>query len=150
MDEFEDRLKRDAVDIQVAISPELRLRIDASLRATEQIRPVPEATASGMNLWWVSSLTGLAAAIAVIVLINWNRPVTEVMPPDVADSKTVPDYAGEIPDLYRPQIKAADFTRPLEDELARLQTDIERARRNAKEGIEFSFCAAPLRSGIAA
>lgn len=139
MDEFENRLKRDAEDIQVAISPELRLRIDASLRATEQIRPVPETTTSTTNLWWASSLTGLAVAISVIVLINWNRPVTEVMPPEVADSKTVPDYTGEIPDLYRPQIKAADFTKPLEDELARLQADIERARRNVKEDIEFSF-----------
>jgi hypothetical protein len=92
-----------------------------------------------MNLWWASSLTGLAAAIAVIVLINWNRPVMEEMPPELAQSKTVPDYAGEIPDLYRPQIKAADFTKPLEDELARLQADIERARRNVKEDIEFSF-----------
>jgi len=139
MDEFEDRLKRDAEDIQVAISPELRLRIDASLRATEQIRPVPAATAPGMNLWWASSLTGLAAAIAIIVLINWNRPVTEVMPPEVAQSKTVPDYAGEFQNLYRPQIKTADFTKPLEDELARLQADIERARRNVKKDIEFSF-----------
>ena len=51
----------------------------------------------------------------------------------------MPDYAGEIPDLYRPQVKAADFTKPLEDELARLQADIERARLNVKEDIEFSF-----------
>ena len=139
MDEFENRLKRDAADIEVAISPELRLRIDASLRATEQIRPVAEAKTSGMNLWWASSLTGLAAAVAVIVLINWNRPVTDVMPPELADRTTVPEYTGEIPDLYRPQIKAADFTKPLEDELARLQADIERARENVKEDIRFSF-----------
>ena len=43
MDEFENRLKRDAEDIRAAVSPELRTRIDASLRATKQIRPVPDA-----------------------------------------------------------------------------------------------------------
>ena len=137
MDEFENRLKRDAEDIRVAVSPELQARIDASLRATEQIRPVPESRTSGINLWWTSSLTGLAAAIIVIVLINWNRPTTELVP--VESIASVPDYEHEIPSLYRPQIKTAEFTNPLEEELVRLQADIERARQNVKEDIDFTF-----------
>ena len=139
MDEFEQRLKRDAEDIRGRISPELRSRIDASLRATEQIRPVPESRASGMNLWWASSLTGLAAAIVVIVLINWNRPVTEIVPPEPIASETVPDYIDEIQSFYLPQIKTAEFTKPLEEELLRLQADIERTRENVKEDIDFTF-----------
>ncbi len=139
MDEFENRLKRDAEDIRVAVSPELQSRIDASLRVTEQIRPVPETRTSGINLWWASSLTGLAAAIIVIVLINWNHPTTELAPSETVASETVPDYDNEIPSLYRPQIKTAEFTNPLEEELARLQADFERARQNVKEDIDFTF-----------
>jgi len=139
MDEFEDRLKRDAYAIQADPGPELRARIDASLRATEQIRPVPESRDSGMNLWWASSITGLATAIVVIVLINWNSPVTEVMPVEPVAGDIVPDYIDELESLYSPPIKTADFTNPLEDELLRLQADIERARENVREDIEFSF-----------
>ena len=139
MDEFENRLKRDAEEIRAAVSPELRTRIDASLRATEQIRPVPESRTAGMNLWWASSLTGLAAAIIVIVLINWNRPTTELVPVEAVAGETVPDYDNEIPSLYRPQIKTAEFTNPLEEELVRLQAEIERARQNVKEDIDFTF-----------
>ncbi len=139
MDEFENRLKRDAEEIRVGISPELRTRIDASLRATEQIRPVPESRASGMNLWWASSLTGLAAAIIVIVLINWNRPTTELVPVEAVASETVPSNISEIQSLYRPQLKTAGFTKPLEEELIRLQADIERARKNVREDIDFTF-----------
>jgi len=139
MDEFKNRLKRDAYDIQADPSPELRARIDASLRATEQIRPVPEFRDSGVNLWWASSITGLVTAAIVIVLINWNSPVAEVVPVEQVAGDTVPDYIDELQGLYSPQIKTADFTSPLEDELLRLRADIERARENVKEDIEFSF-----------
>ena len=139
MDEFENRLKRDAEDIRAEVSPELRARIDASLRATEQIRPVPASRTSGMNLWWASSLTGLAAAIMIIVLINWNGPTTELVPVEPVAHETEPDYVNELPSLYRPKIKTAEFTNPLEEELVRLQADIERARQNVKEDIDFTF-----------
>ena len=137
MDEFENRLKRDAEDIQATVSPELRTRIDASLRATEQIRPVPESRTPDVNLWWASSMTGLAAAVIVIVLINWNRPATELVPAETIAS--VPEVSSELPALYRPQIKTAEFTNPLEEELVKLQADIERARLSVKEDIDFTF-----------
>ncbi len=140
MDEFEHRLKLDAQAIRAGISPELRSRIDASLRATEQIRPVPESPAPGMNLWWVSSLTGLAAAVIVIVLINWNGPSTAPVPLEQVADRTVPVAVDELQGLYPPWlIKTADFTSPLEEELARLQADIERARANVKKDVDFTF-----------
>lgn len=140
MDEFEHRLKLDAQAIRAGISPELRSRIDASLRATEQIRPVPESPAPGMNLWWASSLSGLAAAIIVIVLINWNRPSALPVPLEQVADRTVPVAVDEFQGLYPPWlIKTADFASPLEEELARLQADIERARENVKEDIDFTF-----------
>jgi len=140
MDEFENRLKRDAEDIRAEVSPELRARIDASLRATEQIRPVPASRASGVNLWWASSLTGLAAAILVIVLINWNRPTTELAPAEQVAERTVPVAVDDLQGLNPPWlVKTADFASPLEEELAKLQADIERARETVKKDIDFSF-----------
>jgi len=140
MDEFENTLKRDAEDIRAGVSPELKERIDASLRATKRIQPVPESHASGINLWWASSVTGLAAAIIVIALINWNRPTTEPMPVEQVADRTVPVAVDELQGFSPPRlIKTADFATPLEDELARLQADIERARANVKEDIDFTF-----------
>jgi hypothetical protein len=139
MDEFENRLKSDAENIDATISPELRSRIDASLRATEQIRPVPETPGPGIQLWWASSLTGLAAAVIVIVLINWNTPVTEEPTPEPVVSETVPEQSDDIQSLYPPRLKTADFTNPLEEELLKLQADIDRARARVREDVEFSF-----------
>ncbi|NIV17853.1 MAG: hypothetical protein GWN47_05460, partial [Woeseiaceae bacterium] len=52
MDEFEKRLKGDADDIEATVSPDLRQRIDASLRGTKRIEPVPESRMTGINIWW--------------------------------------------------------------------------------------------------
>lgn len=140
MDEFEKRLKRDAENIEAGMSPELRQRIDASLRGTERIEPVPESRAGSFKIWWTSSLTGLAAAIIVIVLVNWNRPVTEVLPAEPVAERTVPVAIEELYELNPPRlIKTADFTTPLEEELAKLQADIERARATVRKDIEFTF-----------
>jgi hypothetical protein len=140
MDEFEKRLKRDADAIQAEVSPELRARIDASLRGTEQLRPTsPAVQHSPVNLWWASSLTGLAAAVMVIVLINWDR--TDAIPAPVEPVAGVTVPADPDP-LARPpmlDIRTADFTRPLEDELVRLQSDLEKARESVKKDLDFTF-----------
>ncbi len=140
MDEFENTLKRDAENIRTEVSPELQARIDASLRATQRIQPVAESHVSGINLWWASSVTGLAAAIIVIVLINWNRPTAEPMSVEQIADRTVPVAVDELQGFSPPRlIKTADFTTPLEEELVRLQADIERARANVREDIDFTF-----------
>ena len=140
MDEFETRLKRDAEEIRAEASPELKSRIDASLRATEQIRPVPESRVTGMNLWWASSLTGLAAAISVIVLLNWNQPATAPATVESVATRTVPAMPEDSADLNPPlSFKTADFASPLEEEMIRLQADIEKARESVKKDIDFTF-----------
>jgi hypothetical protein len=140
MDEFESRLKRDADGIQAEVSPELRQRIDATLRATKRIQPVAESGNPGINLWWASSLTGLTAAVIVIVLINWNRPTEQAAPVEAVANRTVPAAFEELQGLNPPRlIKTAEFETPLEEELARLQADIERARATVKKDIEFTF-----------
>lgn len=138
MDEFEKRLKRDAEKIEARCSAELRDRIDASLRATKRIEPVPESRTSAIKLWWASSLTGLAAAVIVIILINWNRPTPEPVAP--VANRTVPDAIDVRPGFSPPRLlKTAEFTSPLEEELAKLQADIEKARATVRKDIEFTF-----------
>jgi hypothetical protein len=140
MDEFEHRLKRDAQDIRAEITPELKERIDASIRGTKRIEPVPDSRTSPINLWWASSLTGLAAAVIVIVIINWNQPVAEPVPLEPVAARTVPAAIDELQGLSPPRlIKTAEFTTPLEEELEKLQADIERARATVRKDIEFSF-----------
>ena len=137
MDEFEKTLKEDAAAIQPAVSPELRNRIDASLQGVEPIRPVRDTRSAGAGLWWASSLTGLAAAVVVIVLVNVDtpdpapvRPVVETTVPAVVETPAL------MPML---DVRTAEFTSPLEEELLKLQSDLEKARETVRQDLEFSF-----------
>jgi hypothetical protein len=135
MGEFEKRLKRDADDIRATVSPELRARIDASLHGVQPIRTAKPQSAP-VKLWWASSLTGLAAAVMIIAVVNWNRPATET-PPTVAEN---PQPAVTEPPLpVTLDIRTAEFTSPLEEELERLQSDIEKARRSVRDDLDFTF-----------
>lgn len=140
MDEFEKRLKRDADAIEAEVSAELRGRIDASLHGIEPLRPVSgKAPSSPVSLWWASSLTGLAAAVLVIVLVNWNRQGPEPVPRETMVEMTVP--ADPDPLLTAPilDIRTADFAGPLEEELLKLQSDIEKARESVRKDLDFTF-----------
>ncbi len=142
MDEFEKRLKHDALDISADISPELTSRIEASLLAAERIRPVRQEHSDTGNLWWASSLTGLAAAAAVIVLLNWNQPEPEPVLPEQTAFQVVPDareYLQQIQGRLPLRAETADFRDGLEDELVKLQADFEKARENVNQDIDFTF-----------
>lgn len=141
MDEFEQRLKQDADAIQATVSPELRARIDASLHGIEPIRPAKPRSAPA-TFWLASSLTGLAAAVLVIVLVNWNRPASDAPPARIVASSppptaTEPPLAAPLPVPL--DIRTADFASPLELELERLQSDIEKARDSVREDLDFTF-----------
>jgi hypothetical protein len=140
MDEFEKRLKRDAEAIEARVSPAMRARIDASLQGTEPVRKARRKTASTVNLWWASSLTGLAAAVIVIALVNWNRPAADVSPAETFATETELPTEPELP--IGPEIldiRTADFTSPLEQELINLQSDIEKARESVRKDLDFTF-----------
>ena len=140
MDKFERRLKTDAEAVAADVSPELRARIDASLLGIDPIRPVPEERHTPNRLWWASSLTGLAAVIAVVVISNFNRPDTgEVQEVDVI-AMTEPPLPVDTP-LLSPKldIRSAEFTSPLEEELLKLRADLEKARKNVREDVDFTF-----------
>ena len=142
MDEFEKRLKNDALDISVEISPQLTSRIEASLLAAERIEPVRQNRSDTSTLWWASSLTGLATAAAVIVLLNWNRPDPEPVLPEQTAFQVVPDaheYLRQIQGRLPLRTETAVFTHGLEDELQKLQADLEKARENVNRDMNFTF-----------
>jgi len=140
MDEFEKRLKRDAEAVKAEMSPELRSRIDASLRGIEPIKPVAAVRPTSIRLWWASSLTGLAAVIALVLIGTFNAPDSaDVQEVDVV-ARTVPPMPLDLP-LIAPEldIRSAEFTGPLEEELLRLRSDFEKARQNLREDVDFTF-----------
>lgn len=139
MDEFEKRLKRDAGALQATVSPELRQRIDASLRGTEPIRPAREERRSPTGLWWASSLTGLAAAVAVIVVMNWNRQETEPALEVPQARTTVPAETERLITTPLLDVSTAGFAAPLEEELDKLQSDIDKARESLRRDLDFTF-----------
>ena len=140
MDEFEKRLKRDANAVQAEVSPELRSRIDASLRAVEPLKAAPVVQKSTATLWWASSLTGLAAVLVLVVVANLDKPDASTAPEDVSAGLTEPPMPIELP-LMSPglDIRSADFTSPLEEELLKLRADIEKARENVRKDVDFTF-----------
>jgi len=142
MDEFEKRLKNDALDISAEVSPQLTSRIEASLLAAERIEPVRQNRSDTSKLWWASSLTGLATAAAVIMLLNWNRPDPEPVLPEQTAFQVVPDaheYLQQIQGRLPLRAETADFTHGLEDELQKLQADLEKARENVNRDMNFTF-----------
>jgi len=142
MDDFENRLKRDALAINADATPELTSRIEASLQAVERIGPVERNRTVTNNLWWASSLTGLAAAAAVIALLNWNRSGPEPQLPEPTAFAVVPDardYLQQIQGRLPLRAETADFTNGLEDELTRLQSDLEKARERVNRDFDFTF-----------
>lgn len=140
MDEFEKRLKQDAAAVEVSVSPQLRERIDASLRGTERASTKVLEKRPVSRLWWASSLTGLAATIAIIVLVNLSGPASAPVETPVATLPTVPDSGLDFPPIPADlDLQAADFASPLEEELLKLQADIEKARASVREDIDFTF-----------
>ena len=138
MDKFERQLKEDAGLIKAELSPELQERIRASLEST---RPEDQASRNtqtpGTNLWWASSLTGLAAAALVIVLINWNSTVTPV---DDQPPSATPGTGLSLQSGFPLIANTADWAAiPLEEELKALQSDLEKARENVERDLRLSF-----------
>ena len=142
MDEFERRLKQDAEELRVEVSPELQARIEASLHSVTPVRQVPARADATAGLWLASSLAGLAAAVIVIVLINWRSPEPVVVDPvahETAPRETVPEYTGELVGRLPLSAESAVLTAPLEDELMKLKADMEKARESVKDDIDFTF-----------
>ena len=145
MDELKTRLIEDAGEIEAVVSPELQRRIDASLIAARETKSVAGRHPEKRNfLWMISSLTGLAAAALVILVIGWNRQPEMAAQEQVAgqqvqaaDESLLEGW--DIMDGLSLNIESADLTRSLEDELVNLQSDLEKARQSVERDVKFNF-----------
>ena len=125
MDKLARQLREDAANIKVEVSAELDDRIRASLQGVTPERPsdsLPPARAR--STWWASSLTGVAAVAAIILVLNLNQP--EPIAPQ-NDTLVVPVLT---PDLI---FERAMMTEPLEQELADLEADLKKAEEAVKK-----------------
>ena len=129
MDKLADRLRRDADSIDVAVSDELDHRIAASLRGVTPEAKVVSAVRSQRPalFWWASSLTGIAAAAAVIVIINLGAR-------DIRQTVTPATIASSVPAIDL-KAETAMLTGPLEEELDALQSDLKKAEEIVKADI---------------
>ena len=130
MDRLAQQLRDDAEKIDVAVSPELDERIRASLAATN---PEPAGTkrpaARPAWFWWASSLTGVAAAIVVVAVLN-------LRPPEPAtDVNSVANPTALLPPIDW-QVETAVLTSPLEQEYEDLQSDIRKAEKALREDLD--------------
>lgn len=130
MDEFEKRLQADAAGIEADVSPELQARIDASIHATERERSATADHGHRRSSWWASSLTGVAAALLIILLLNRNTADGPIEPPGESVVRVVPEYVLPLNSEFLLKAENAVFTEPLEDELERLKSDLEKAKTN--------------------
>ena len=128
MDKLAKQLREDAQRIDVSVSDELDRRIEASLRAVtpevEDSRPV--LVAKPPLFWWASTITGVAAAVAVIAIANWQKPDSPVTPPL--------NVVAAVPAIDL-NAKTAMMTAPLQEELDRLQSDLKKAEEKVKRDI---------------
>jgi hypothetical protein len=76
--------------------------------------------------WWASTLTGVAAAVALIAIANWRAPAQPVPAPV--------NIVAAIPAI---ELKAetAMLTGPLQQELDRLESDLRKAEARVKRDI---------------
>lgn len=152
MDRFENRLKRDAALIEADVSSRLADRIDASLHSADRELPASAKPSrktfddhlSG-NLWLASSLTGLAAAVAVFWLLSNDSESPQGSNPPITTVNTVPPvpdhraYLAELQQNLPLNVENVEFTEGLEQEMTRLRADLERARANVSKDIDFTF-----------
>ena len=129
MDDLAKKLRADAEQIEVSISPQLEDRIRASLESATQDRPEPVSKTQSRSFWWASSLTGIAAAVAVIAIVNISGPDPEVavtQPPPPSLSASGIDF----------NLKPAVLTQTLEQELQDIQSDFRKAEQAVREDLE--------------
>lgn len=133
MDKLAKRLREDAAHIECAVSVELDDRIRASL---ENIRPEqpaePRPPRRPLAFWWASSLTGVAAAMVLIAVVNLQGS-------DPVATTTEPAAQPLVMPSIQWQAETAVLVSPLEEEYENLQSDLEKAEEAVRQDIERLF-----------
>lgn len=134
MDRLAEKLREDAASIDAEISAEFDNRIRASLTSVQQQAAKPvRREARAPSFWWASSLTGLAAAIAVIAVINMNRATPQT---EVVTAQTVPHIVVPHIDF---EVEAATLADPLAQELENLRDDLRKVEETVRNDVRFDF-----------
>ena len=132
MDELARKLRRDAGRIDATVSEQLDRRIRASLEnVTPEPPPGRPQRPRPAMFWWASSLTGLAAAMVLIVVVNLGTPDPVPAPARVARPLVVPQIEW--------RARAAVLTSPLEQEMEDLQADLKKAEEAVRQDIDELF-----------
>lgn len=132
MDNLANQLKADAAAIEVQVSDELDRRIGASLQGVTPEKPTtPPVHRRPPLFWWASSLTGVAAALAVIAIVNSQSQVGE----DGVETPGMSPVAVANTPIIDWNAESAMLTRPLQQELEDLQSDIKKAEEKLKQEI---------------
>ena len=134
MDDFEDKLKRDAGQIPAEITPELHARIRASLEAQAPRCPRPQRS-TPRRAWLAAGLTGAAAAGLLIALLPRGPEPRSVA--EAPSARTAPAYVTTFERGWPLEVEQAQLTAPLEQELLNLRADLEQARRSVAEDMPF-------------
>lgn len=135
MDKFANRLREDASHIDAEISAQLDSRIQASLAAVEPAavrRQGPKRRPAWF--WLASSLTGVAAALAVIAVLNVNDVEEPAAVPRAAAGNTVLPVG-----VIHLDVRAAMLTDPLARELEDLQEDLKKAEELVRGDVRIDF-----------
>ena len=133
MDKLAKQLRDDAKRIDAEVSDELDARIRASLNSI-----IPEASTDRRpqsrtaSFWWWSSLTGVAATLAIIAVINTQKPDPA---PAIAQTAQAPLKLPEVDWKAREAV----LTSPLEQEIEDLREDLKKAEEAVKEDIDRLF-----------
>jgi hypothetical protein len=82
---------------------------------------------SNARFWWASTVTGIAAAVAVIAIMNWRAPEQPVadVPLNIVAAVPAIDLKAE----------AAVLTNPLQEELDKLESDLKKAEEKVRRDI---------------
>ena len=129
MDKLAKRLREDAEKIEARITPQLENRIEASLQGVSQEGGLPSSSRRTASFWWASSLTGVAATLAIVAIVNFAgpEPETGVTEPPL-QQYTMPRFD------WKP--KTAVLTQTLEQELVDIQSDLKKAQQTVRDDID--------------
>ena len=133
MDKLAKRLREDAAQIDCAVSEQLDDRIRASLENITPQEPArQQSKPRSPSFWWASSLTGVAAAMVLIAIVNLQDTSTGVPTTEPAVQPLV------LPSIEW-QVETAVLVSPLEEEYEKLQSDLEKAEEAVRRDIERLF-----------
>jgi hypothetical protein len=127
MDKLAKQLREDADQVEILISAELDDRIRASLHSASQER-VPATDRRPASFWWASSLTGVAATLAVVAIVNLNGPEPEIGITEPAPTQfAVANFDWNL--------QPAVLTETLEQELVDFQADLKKAEQAVRSDL---------------